>query len=226
MKSAWQNPWFSIPVLIFFNIGLSIIYCVPYGEEIIYFNTWRVEPLNSFFRFVTHFGEIWAYAFFALSMLLFGRYRYAFLIVFAGLLLIPVQYYLKDVIGIDRPLTYFEKLGQMQEVVRVPGVELNSGQTSFPSGHTSGAFVLCSVLAMAFAEKRPRFGTFFALVGVVVAISRVFLVQHFLPDVLSGVLLGWLVGEGVAWLSRALGFQRMEWLDGNLLGVPLLDKRA
>ena len=90
----------------------------------------------------------------------------------------------------------------MAEVIRVPGVELNSGQTSFPSGHTIGAFALYSVLAMIFAETRPRLGVFFALLGAAVALSRIFLVQHFLVDVLGGALLGLLVGELVGWLSR------------------------
>lgn len=221
MKGAWYNPWFSIPVLLLFNIGMVINYYVPYGNEILYFNTWRTEPFNGLFRFLTLLGEVWAYGFFALLLLVVGRYRYVLLIVVTGLLVLPLQYYVKDIIGTDRPLTYFEKLERIQEVTRVTGVELNSGKTSFPSGHTLGAFALYSVLAMICAEKRPRFGAFFALLGALVALSRIFLVQHFLADVLFGALLGLLVGEGVAWLSRAPAFQRAKWLDGNLLGTLL-----
>ena len=217
MKSAWHNPWFSIPVLLLFNIGLVINYYVPYGNEILYFNVWRIEPLNSLFRFATLLGEVWAYGFFALWLLFVGRYRYVILILVAGLLVLPLQYYVKDAIGTDRPLTYFEKIERMQEVTRVAGVELNSGKTSFPSGHTIGAFALYSVLAMIFAEKKPRYGAIFALLGAFTALSRIFLVQHFLADVLFGAILGILVGEIVAWLSRAPVFKRAKWLDGNLL---------
>ncbi len=225
MKSVWYNPWFSITILILFNIGLIVNYYVPYGNEILYFNPWRIEPLNALFRFLTHLGEAWAYAFFALLLLLVGRYRYALLIVVAGLTTLPVQWYLKDIIGTDRPLTYFEKLGRIEEVTRIPGVVLNSGQTSFPSGHTIGAFALYTVLAMIFAERRPRFGILFALLGASVGISRIFLFQHFLADVMFGALLGILVGEVVGWLSRAPAFRRMTWLNGNLLHRPLPDKR-
>ena len=217
MKSAWHNPWFTIPVLLLFNIGLFINYHVPYGDEILYFNVWRVEPLNSLFRFATLLGEVWAYGFFTLWLLFVGRYRYIILILVAGLLVLPLQYYVKDAIGTDRPLTYFEKIERMQEVTRVAGVELNSGKTSFPSGHTIGAFALYSVLAMIFAEKKPRYGAIFALLGAFTALSRIFLVQHFLADVLFGAILGILVGEIVAWLSRAPAFKRAKWLDGNLL---------
>lgn len=225
MKSAWHNPWFSIPVLLLFNIGLVINYYVPYGNEILYFNSWRMEPFNGFFRFCTLLGEVWAYGFFALLLLFFGRYRYVLLIVVTGLLVLPLQYYVKDVIGTDRPLTYFEKLERIKEVKRVTGVKLNSGKTSFPSGHTLGAFALYSVLAMIFAERRPRFGVLFAFVGALVALSRIFLVQHFLADVWFGALLGLMVGEGVGWLSRSPAFQQARGLDGNLLGIPLPDKR-
>lgn len=217
MKSAWYNPWFSIPVLLLFNTGLIINYYVPYGNEILYFNPWRMEPLNTLFRLLTHLGEAWAYGFFILLFALVGRYRYALLIAMAGLITLPLQYYIKDGIGTDRPLTYFEKLDRLQEVVRIADVELNSGQTSFPSGHTSGAFALVSVMAMIFAQTKPQSGVIFALIGALVALSRVFLVQHFLADVLSGALLGLLVGELVAWLSRSPGFRRASWLDGNLL---------
>ncbi len=210
MKSAWHNPWFSIPVLVLFNIGFLINYYVPYGNEILYFNPWRMEPLNGLFRFLTLLGEVWAYIFAALLLLLTGRYRYMTLILVTGLLVMPLQYYLKDIFAADRPLTHFEKLERIQEVTRVIGVELNSGQTSFPSGHTIGAFALYSVMAMIFAESRPRFGALFALLGAAVALSRIFLVQHFLPDVLFGALLGLLVGEGVGWLSRAPGFQQIK----------------
>ena len=225
MKSVWYNPWFSITILILFNIGLVVNYYVPYGNEILYFNPWRMEPLNGLFRFLTKLGEVWAYGFFAILLLLIGRYRYALLIVVAGLITLPLQWYLKDIVGTDRPLTYFEKLERIGEVTRVMGVELNSGQTSFPSGHTIGAFALYTVLAMIFAERRPRFGILFALLGASVGISRIFLVQHFLADVLFGALLGILVGEVVGWLSRAPAFRRMTWLNGNLLRRPLPEKR-
>ncbi len=226
MRSAWFNPWFCIPILILLNIGLIFNYCLPYGNEIIYFNSWRTEPWNSVFRFFTHLGEGWAYTFFAVFMVLAGRYRYALLIVVAGLITLPVQYALKDVIAIDRPLTYFEKQHRIQEVTRVTGVILNSGQTSFPSGHTLGAFALYSVLAMIFAEFKPRLGVLFALLGACVAISRIFLVQHFLEDVLSGGLLGLLVGEFVGWISRNPAFSRASWLDGNLLKIHLFNKEV
>ncbi len=217
MKSAWHNPWFSIPVLIMFNIGLIINYFVPYGDEIMYFNPWRIEPLNSLFRVLTQLSEAWAYLIFALLLALYMRYRYAILVLLAGLVTLPLQYYVKDVIGTDRPLTYFEKMDRINDLVRVAGVELNSGQTSFPSGHTIGAFALYSVLAMIAGETRPRFGLLFALLGASVALSRIFLVQHFLADVLSGTVIGLLIGEFVAWLGRSPVYLRISSLDGNLL---------
>ncbi len=225
MKSVWHNPWFSIPVLIMFNTGLVINYYVPYGDEILYFNPWRVEPLNTLFIFMTKLSEFWAFFFFTLLLALLVRYRYALLLLLAGLITLPLQYYVKDLIGTDRPLTYFEKIHRIQEVVLVAGVELNSGQTSFPSGHTMGAFALYSVLAMIVGDFKPRLGLLFALLGAAVALSRVFLVQHFLADVLSGTVIGLLVGEVVAWLSRGPVFQRLSWLDGNLLNRHPLEKQ-
>ncbi|MFN0016029.1 MAG: phosphatase PAP2 family protein, partial [Saprospiraceae bacterium] len=188
-KAFWNNPWFFIPALVFLNAGLALQLFVPYGAEILYLNPLRAEPLNTFFRWWTHAGE--ALSFFALGLLaMLWRFRFALLIAMAGLIVLPTSFFLKDQIGIDRPVTYFGSLGLQDAVVFVPGVVLNDGQTSFPSGHSMAAFALFGLCAFMIGRRWPLLAFTCAWTAMLVGLSRIFLVQHFLVDVLGGTAIG------------------------------------
>lgn len=216
MKNAWVNPWFAAPALAFLLVGVFFAVFVPYGEEILYFNSWRAGWLNPFFRWATHLGEVMAYVIAGLA-LLFWRYRFALLVAVTGLLTMPLVYTLKDQLGHDRPLTYFEKSGLRSALVVVPDEELNSGRTSFPSGHTMGAFGLYGLLSLLLSARARRWGLLFAFLAILTGFSRIFLVQHFLPDVLAGAALGlslsWLVWQ----LDQLPFMRRARFLDRSLL---------
>jgi membrane-associated phospholipid phosphatase len=59
---------------------------------------------------------------------------------------------------------------------------------SFPSGHTSTAFTLALLLALIINKKWAAI--FFPLVAFFVGYSRVYLAQHFVTDVLAGMIVG------------------------------------
>ena len=216
MKSIWENAWFMIPALLFLNAGLVLTYNTSYGYEILSLNDWRREPLNSIFRFFTLLGEEYVYVISVLAAL-FWRYRYALMIALSGLITIPTVYLIKEFFAVDRPITFFRNRGMVDFLVNVPGVDLNVGQTSIPSGHTMSAFALYGVLTLIAGEKYRRLGLFFALLAIAVGVSRVFLVQHFLADVLAGAALGILVGWLVWKIDQTQFFQQAKWLDKNLL---------
>ncbi|MDX1910715.1 MAG: phosphatase PAP2 family protein [Saprospiraceae bacterium] len=198
MKQLWKNNWFLIPTLIFFGVSGILISVVPYGHEILFFNEYRREPYNSLFHALTLCGEAWAFVFFG-AALLFRRPPFAVLIAITGILTMPISYWAKDKIGIDRPVTYFEKnRPDNDQLVLVPNVELNRGQTSFPSGHSMAAFALYGLLALMLPSHRKQWGLLLAIMAIFVGISRIFLVQHFLADVLGGAFLGLLLSS-VVW---------------------------
>ncbi len=211
----WLNPWFAIPALLFINTGLVLLLFVPFGEEVLYFNAWRAEPLNTFFRFCTRLGE--APVFVVIGLIALGfRYRYALLIALAGLVLVPLSYVLKDNIGADRPVTYFEKKGIRDEVALVPHVEINGGQTSFPSGHTMTAFGMFGLIAQMVRRRAPWLGLACAWTALLVGLSRIFLAQHFLIDVLGGAVTGCLIAWFV-WSLNDRFFQKWSFLDRGIL---------
>ena len=215
MKILWKNPWFSIPILLFYNLGLLVLWAREHGQEILFFNNYREEPFHFIFKTATLFGEAWLF-FLALFAALFWRFRYAILIAVAGLTTMPVSYVLKDRIGTDRPVTYFQKAGKNDQLVYVPGVRLAAGQTSFPSGHTMAAFELYTLLTLMAGITYRRWGLLLAMTAIMVGLSRVFLVQHFLIDVLGGSIIGILLAL-LAWqLQQQPWFANNRALDGKI----------
>jgi membrane-associated phospholipid phosphatase len=184
------------------------------GGEILYFNDFRVEPFNAIFKFLSWCGETWIWIIVGLAAL-FWRYRFTLLIAMTGLI-IPLVFVVKDKIGADRPITYFREVGKINDVVTVPGEALNTGQTSFPSGHTMSAFGLFSILALIAGRQSRKRVLFLAILAISVGLSRIFLVQHFLVDVLGGALLGMLVSGFVWWLNDQSYFQQQYWMDGRI----------
>lgn len=214
--SVSDAPWFFIPVLIAWIVALVLAYEVPYGYEILRLNPWRHEPFNTVFRIMTHLGEVYGFVI-AGILLLFIRYRYAMMILVAGLLNIPLAYILKDQSATLRPLTWLEQGGLIDQLVRVPYVELASGFTSFPSGHTIAAFTLFSLLALMSAVQDARWGFICAILAILTGFSRIFLAQHFLADVLGGSVIGLLLGNIVWYAGYTRRLNRYAWLNRRLV---------
>ncbi len=78
--------------------------------------------------------------------------------------------------------------GEQRPCTGLPGCEDGFG---FPSGHA----------ALAFSIATPTFGTkffyFFIILAAIIALSRVVAGVHFIPQVVSGAVLGFLVSTSV-----------------------------
>ena len=86
--------------------------------------------------------------------------------------------------GMPRPIEYLQGI----DFYQVPGLNLHHWN-SFPSGHTTTAMGIASALMIIF-YKDGKLKTAFLITGLLVAFSRVYLMQHFYIDVLVGSLLG------------------------------------
>ena len=112
--------------------------------------------------------------------------------------------------GWMRPRGFFEKA---HIAIRQPiGVEMFS-QNSFPSGHSTTAFCIATLLAFFFPQ--PRWQVVFLVVAWGVGISRVMLGQHFPLDILGGAALGTVC----ALASRNVFFARrpLQWRRGRIV---------
>lgn len=61
-------------------------------------------------------------------------------------------------------------------------------QFAFPSGHTTTAFVFFTLIALHL--RRPAIQVFSAFCAMAVAVSRVYLMAHWITDVMAGAVLG------------------------------------
>lgn len=71
----------------------------------------------------------------------------------------------------------------------IDGVQMHAHH-SFPSGHSTAAFAFFGFTAILLCGKRPLLQVLLALSAGLVAFSRIYLSQHFLEDILAGMLLG------------------------------------
>ena len=65
-------------------------------------------------------------------------------------------------------------------------------------------------------KSRAFWGLLFAIMAVLVGISRVFLAQHFVADVLGGVVFGLLLASVVWQIGQMATFRTNTGLDRNL----------
>ncbi len=63
---------------------------------------------------------------------------------------------------------------------------------SFPSGHAASIFAICTVIAYRYKSK-PSIQLILVTLAVLVSLTRVYLCQHFLQDIIAGSLIGTLI---------------------------------
>ncbi len=186
-----RRKWFFVPYFLVLAGGIVLWTRIHQGDEVLYFVRFRGMWTDDFFANATHLGEPMVLGGIALVLLwLDPRRALAFVsaVLTAGLVAGLTKLWFHH----DRPYLFFEKLGRLKELVGVPGVDFFRGNTSFPSGHTLAAFSAFGLLALMYGGRRIWQLVFF-LLALAVGISRMYLGQHFLKDVMAGSVLGVLV---------------------------------
>lgn len=149
----------------------------------------RVQDLMSM---ITLWGD--AYLFLFTIGIALWKKKYPMAIAFAvtGLLLTGIIPVFKHFIfgPIPRPM----KVINWSDTLLPAGLDLPL-LYSFPSGHTSTAFAFFILLALNF--DRPSIQIASSIAAIAVAISRVVLMVHWIPDVMAGAVLGMTIGWGV-----------------------------
>lgn len=217
-KWSWSAFWSSNALffggfILLLIVGGLILFFIDYGEAIFFFSERRTWFGDQFFKYFTKLGEEGVYIA-ALIILLFIRYRFALVIPLIGGSVALISYYLKSFFAHARPSLYFQQIGIFEQINVVDGIKLYGGQNSFPSGHTMSAFAFYAFLAFCFS-KNKILSLIFLIFALLVAVSRIYLVQHFLQDVYLGAIVGVMVGIVWYYLIFLLP-QPHRWLDKSL----------
>ncbi len=194
-----------------FLSGLVLVIAVPRLELHLIMNSSHTSAQDSFFKAVTWLGDGW-FAVILSAFFLLIRFRYFFMLIISYAVSGLLAQFFKRVFFPEamRPAVFLE---QMPGLNLVEGVGLNH-TLSFPSGHTTTAFAVLVLLGLISRSKAGVLGGI--ILAWCVAISRVYLSQHFLADVIAGSLLGMLSALFFYWYFRRL---KPEWLDQSLIMI-------
>ena len=161
---------------------------IRYTQEslIQWVNAHNSSVADVFFTYVTYFGDGVFFVIVCVVLLIYNR-RIG-VMAFASLALSSgASLFLKLIIFPDRlrPLKFFEHSTYQYRIIE--GLNIYS-YNSFPSGHTTTAFAVFSLLV--FIDKSRDRGWFWLLLAALTGYSRVYLFQHFVEDAYAGSLIG------------------------------------
>jgi membrane-associated phospholipid phosphatase len=167
------------------GLGLILLPFYKKGEPELVINALHHPFFDAFFSMITHLGD-GAIPVIFLGFIIFNKYCNLALLTFATIIHLGLVHLGKKWLfhGMPRPAEFFKDI----PFYNVPGVELHHWG-SFPSGHSTTAFMLASFLFL-IVPKRSKIHTLIMILAFLVAFSRVYLMQHFLIDIWAGALLG------------------------------------
>tara|TARA_Y100000588_G_scaffold365605_1_gene430409 strand:- start:463 stop:1158 length:696 start_codon:yes stop_codon:yes gene_type:complete len=203
------SPWFFISFILF--IGISYFYL---DQPIaLYFQSLDLNETASWIRWITHLGLGGSYIIGLFFLALFFRYikknrdieNKTWFLWFCVILPSLICVGLKFMLGRARPILLFN-----HDIYGFHGLESSSVYWSFPSGHTTT--IMGFVLGLSIVFPKGTYG--FIITGLIIAVSRVLLTNHYLSDVLTAAYLAFLevsilfyyVEKKQLWHRDILGF--------------------
>ncbi|MEN8137182.1 MAG: phosphatase PAP2 family protein [Bacteroidota bacterium] len=184
-----NNKIFVMPFLIFILGGAFFLAIYPLEEGHLLLNKYHNDFFDSFFKYATYLGDGIVFGI-AIVLGLFIRYRISLYAAITGLLtLFLISYISKELLFHDypRPANVFRNLDIQLHYVK--GVKMHM-ISSFPSGHTTTAFALYTLLALFCKRNVAKLSLFF--LAVIAGLSRVYLSQHFVKDIEAGAIVGFI----------------------------------
>lgn len=169
---------------------ISIFFDNRVNEKILKFHT---PFFDSFFAVISNFYLLIFVLFILTSVLMYVEKKREGILplwvsLFATLVIVTV---LKLLIARERPL---------------PEIDFSLIAYSFPSLHAAVSFAVVPILDREF----PRLKYLWVIIGILVAISRVYLQLHYLSDVIAGALIGYIIGITTYYFNQKY-FYKIKW---------------
>ena len=174
--------------LIIFLLGLISLLTFGSRDFSIFLNGYNHPLADLFFKYITYVGD-GITAFIITLLIIFFSRKIGLMLLGSLLISTGLTQILKRVIFDDiyRPSYIFKDLINNGHWHLVEGVHLFE-KYSFPSGHTATVFCVCIFIALIINHKVWSIGLVF--LAFIVGLSRIYLSQHFLIDVLTGAFIG------------------------------------
>lgn len=136
--------------------------------------------LDKFMTFITYIGSVpFGVSFCIISLILtnFSVKSFGFKLTFAMILSTLLSNVIKKSVNRIRPYIKSNNLN---------AIKIGVDNYSFPSGHTTSAFTMSTMLSLFF----PRLSLIFIILSTLVGVSRMYLCVHYPTDVAFGTFLG------------------------------------
>lgn len=185
---AWK--WYVIGSFIAIAAGVALTFAGDKGHLLKWFADHRNPFLDYYFIYVTRLGEEIAFIIIGLMLWLHSWRRMITIPILGGIVSL-VSYVLKESFRHERPKLYLERMG-WEGSFTVLDYHLLTGHSSFPSGHSMAAWALFTLTAALI--RKGWVSVLCLLLAVSVSLSRVYLVAHFLRDVIAGAVIGFVLG--------------------------------
>jgi membrane-associated phospholipid phosphatase len=186
---------------LFFSLLLCVIvsaFLAYYGrtQSFLIINGAHNPALDVFFQYCTFLGDGIIYIPLLCYCIFYNR-SFTIVAILGILICLLLTHVLKRIVFPDvlRPVSLE---AQHYVLHKITGVRMNR-LNSFPSGHTATAFSTALLLLTVLKEKAWVF--LLPLLTLMVGYSRVYLAQHFVSDVLGGMLIGIVTAIIALWLQ-------------------------
>ncbi len=186
MLSA-NRQFFLILCLVYFLSMTILIWLLPKGTEILFCHKQSSSYLILFFKNITRLGEWISLIILGLILIIKNKkifFATAISFITFDMLVIGLKKYLNA----PRPLLYF----QPSQLLPIENLTPLYHQ-SMPSGHTYTGFFIASFLCF-FFDLSIKFQLILFSLACLIGFSRIFLLCHFLEDVLIGSVIGIVAG--------------------------------
>lgn len=151
-------------------------------------NKYHSSFFDVFFKYSTFLGDGAIFGVLAV-LFLFVKRKMFYVFVVSGVLTLLITHLFKKILfkGILRPAAALSD----ESLHLVDGVKM-AMLNSFPSGHTTTAFAIFTILCLYFGKCKSQY--LWVSLAIIAGFSRVYLSQHFLIDIFFGSFIGIFIG--------------------------------
>jgi len=186
VSKKWLTSSYFWCVFLFWIVALTLIFSYNQLELHRKLNAFHHSFLDAIFPYATHVGD----GIFALLLVVIFYFvsKKKSLILFVSFVLSSwIVQVLKQLVFYNsyRPFHYFRNDEHFHFVNDV----VMHTQNSFPSGHSTTCFAIFTSLAL-FFWKNQKLQFVLSICAILFSLTRVYLSQHFLEDVIAGSLIG------------------------------------